>query len=563
MPPALTQMDDQTRRDAATATFGMAGVGGGAALRHVGLERAYKKGKRPPVLQELKMLKEGTKGRRFYGAGMVLGGVSVPAAVVGTDRLLTRSRVKKSSKKERRSFAAEGASGMKRSFLNGNQTIKHPPPAKLMAGNYIGGGVLASSAGGLVNFALKRHTKLPGAARASIAAMAATGAGAASLPVQSKIMNRASHGEYEATAYGVRRTKTKPARPSTQATQVEARASRGADPRRARQEIVGKYYGEDMTHAQKRARVASITGVPFVADAAQAVQAGRMAPPELRRRTVAMTYVPGQVGGVGGSVAGAYGAAALARRSAKFSTGTAKVDDKINAGKAKVRSAVHLPPKGNGPSVGARALGKTPGSLQRAVARARKPLAGHAKAAAVGALALGALGGQAGSQTGYGAALRMEDKLKAKRATGNQGARHGTRIAKRSDSTLGQTKRDQAKLRRQKEQSAALSMIGGVTGLSALGASVGSKVPHLSPRIRGRLGKIPVPALTVGAGLGGVNAFKYADIQHKEASAKIKKAYLAPTGNVVRRAKTMRTGFVRQTRTNTGIKTSSVRGSLG
>lgn len=661
-------MDDQRRRDAATTTFGMAGVGGGAALRHVGLERAYHKGKRPPVLQELKMLKEGTKGRRFYGAGMLLAGASAPAAVVGGDRLLTsrpKTLVKKSKKKERRSFAAEGVSGMKRSFVNGNQTIKHPPPAKLMAGNYIGGGILASSAGGLANMALKRHTKIPGAGRAALAAMTATGVGTASLPAQSKIMNRASHGEYEATAYGVRRTKTKPVRPSARATQVEARASRGADMRRARQEIVGKaarlpvrvklvplahakavttshhwangrpvvkvvlgkayiqrslrkiprskliethraamweeqtrgqsslaqahqqfirelkelkaaptpkvrsrprfgvvtkYYGEDMTHAQKRRRVAAVTGVPFVADLAQAGQAGRMAPPELRKRTAALTYGAGQTGGVTGSIAGAYGAAALARRSKTFTAGTYKVNDTLDAGKAKVRSVVHLKPKTPKPGLLERTATNTkaPALLRRAA----KPLIGHGKAAAVGSLALGALGGQAGSQTGYGAALRMEDKLKAKRSTGNQGARHGTRVAKR-DVVLGQTKRQQAKLRRQKEQSAGLSLASGVTGLAALGATAGSKIPHVSPKVRGRLGKVPLPMLTIGGGIGGINAFKYADIQHKEASAKVKKAYLAPTGKVVRRAPTMRTGFLRQTRTNTGIKTSTVRGSLG
>lgn len=635
MQAALTSMDDQTRREAAGATLGMAGVGTAAALRHTGLERAYKKGKRPPILQELKMLREGTKGRRFYVAGMALGAVSTPGAAHSINELatankmpVTRSRVKKSVKQEkRRGFAREGAHSVKESFLASGQTIKHPPPAKLAVGNYLGGAAIGTTTGGVVHHVLGK-TKFPGTARSAAAMMTATGVGALTLPLQSRIMNRATKGAYETTATGVRRVKTKPKRPSSVSTQVEARSSRGADPRRARQEIVGKayiqrslrkvprarlieshkaamweeqtrgqaplaqahqqfirelkalpakqtsnarflarrtagvakYYGEDMSHAQKRRRVATVTGLPFVADAAQAGQAARMAPPELRRKTAALTYGGGQLGGVSGSVAGAYGAAALARRSKRFTAGTAKVDDAVSAGKAKARSVVHLPPKGDGPSIGARALGKAPSPLRRAAAKVARPLAGHGKAAAVGSLVLGALGGQAGSQTGYGAALKMEDRLRAKRSTSNQGARHGTRVAKAEPAKV-MTPRERVKLRRQKEQSAALSMAGGVTGLGALGASVGSKVPHVSPKIRGRLGKVPVPLLTAGAGLGGINAFKYADIQHKE--AKFKKGYLSSTGRLVRRAPSMRSGFVRQTRTRTGIKTSTVRGSLG
>lgn len=620
-------MDDQTRRELAGSVVGLGGVGGAAALRHEGLNRAYpKKMKRPPFFQELKMLKEGTKGRRLYTAGMALGAVSAPGAVHSINQLATadvhpaanKRPVRKADEPKRHSFLREGADSVTESFNRSNTQLKaktkKAPPAKLMVGNYLGGAAIGSLVGGGAH-RLGTRLKMPGGVRAATAGMTATAAGALTLPLQSKIMNHVSQGKYEATPTGVRRVKTKPKRPSSAATQVEARASRGADQRRARAEIVpvgkrgegtaarlntrlmsaadriehrrrgklvatglrraasdpggfasqfvAKYYGEDMTHAQKRARVASITGVPFVADMAQAAQAGRMAPPELRKKTAALTYGGGQLGGVSGSVGGAYGAAALARRSKSFSAGTVKVDDAIAAGKAKARSTVGLKPKGTGPSRGARALKHAPESVQRGMARAVKPLAGHGKAAAVGSLALGALGGQAGSQTGYGAALNMEDRLRTKRSHSNQGARHGTRVAKR-DASVGQTKRDQVKLRRAKEQSAALSMAGGVIGLSALGATIGSKIPHVPVRVRGHLGKFPVPALTVGAGLGGINAFKYADIQHKEAAARVKKGYLTSvTGAVVRRAPSARKGFVRQTRTRTGIKTASVRGSVG
>ena len=559
-------MDDENRRDAATATFGMAGVGTAAALRHKALERAYKKGKRPPVLQELQMLKPKVKGRGMYATGMALGAVSAPAAFAGTARLLTPNKrpVAKSDETKRKSFVSEGAFGVKRALKESNSSIHNPPPAKLALGNYLAGAAVGTGTGAAIHHVLGR-TRLPGSARSAVAGMSMVGASAATLPVQSKLIHRASGGEYEVTPYGVRRKKTNAVRPSKRATTIEARPGRGGDPRHTRQQIVpssvGKaYYGEDMTHAQKRRRVAAVTGPPIVGDIAQAAQAGRMAPPDLRKKTAAMTYVSGQAGGGAGTVAGAYGAAALARRSKKFSTGTAKVNDAMDSGKARARKAVHLPPKGGGPSLGAKALKKAPGGFQRAAQRAVRPLAGHGKAAAVGAFVLGGLGGVAGSQSGYGAALHMEDKYKAARSHDSQSARHGTRVAKAEGKVLSQ--REQVKLRRQKEQSAALSMAGSATGLTALGTSVGSKIPHVSPKIRGHLGKIPVPLLTAGAGLGGVNGLIYANIQHKEAGSKVKKAYLGRAGVMVRRAPSVRRGFVRQTRTINGIKTSAVRGSL-
>ena len=568
------------------------------------------------------MLKEGTKGRRFYAGGMALGAVAAPGAVHSIHQLATvntpvpnKRQVKKADAPKRHSFLREGTDSVTESFIRSNSQLKakskKPPPAKLMIGNYLGGAAIGSLAGGGAHRVLGR-TKMPGAGRAAGAAITATAVGALTLPLQSKVLNHASGGRYESTPTGVRRVKTPPKRPSSASTQIEARASRGADPRRSRDQIVpvhkrgegtaarfntkmmatadrierrrhGKlvavgvreaannpryfaaalakaYYGEDMTHAQKRARVASVTGLPIVADLAQAGQAARMAPPPLRKKTAALTYGGGQAGGTAGSVAGAYGAAALARRSKHFASGTARVNDAIDSTKASVRSVVGMKVKAPRPGLLERTATnpKAPELLRRAA----KPLVGHGKAAAIGSLVLGGLGGVAGSQSGYGAALKMEDKYKAARSHDSQSARHGTRVAK-SDAARVMTPREQVKLRRQKEQSAAISVASGYTGLGALGATVGSKIPHArSAKLRGHLGKVPVPLLTVGAGLGGVNAFKYANIQHQEASAKVKKSYLSATGRMVRRAPSVRRGYIRQTRTINGIKTSAVRGSL-
>ena len=692
-------MNNRDRRANATATFGLTGVGSAAAMRHVALEQAYKKGKRPPVLQELKMIRQGTKGRGLYGAGMLTGAVSAPAAVGGLNTRLTSVHKKE---KSRRSFFAEGASGVRDSITESTNTVKAPPPARLALANYLGGGVVTAGAGALTNHRLKK-IKIPGAAKASMAAMAGVTAGASTLPVQSKIMTAMSGNKYETTAHGVRRKKTKAIPASRMATTVDARGvptpvgkaawknfipappmksgavraiprskvsvdsdptnsvhtaynmrnkkiggldtdantrvirsvgvnagyrrrgvashllaaaekrgskvihdtnrspngnawahamdkKRGAVPDKSHRELnpnkkqgdssfgyvrdrgkvatmtsragrtgiepplsrsamppiirpkpakkidfgfsadFGKaYYGEDMSRAKKRSMVAAVTGLPVAADIAQAGLAARMAPPPLRKKTAAQVYGGGQVGGLAGTAAGAYGAAALARRSIKFEAGTVKVNDALDSGKAKVRNAVGLAPKSEKPSLVARALRKTPGSIQRGTVKMAKPLAGHGKVAAVGGLIGGAAGGMTGSQTGYGFALRAEDRYKAKVARSSQSARHGSRVAK-ADAPKIMTPREQTKLRRAKHHNAVSSQVGGAIGLTALAATLGSKVPTVGRKNAARLAKVPVPLLTAGAGLSGLNSFGYASIQNKEASHKIKKSFVPGTG---------------------------------
>ena len=614
-------MNNKDRRATATATFGLTGVGGAAALRHTALERAYKKGKRPPVLQELKMLKRGTKGRVMYAAGMGLGAVSAPAAVTGLNAKITGFGKKET---KRKSFFQEGAAGMRSSVMESTNSVKKPPPARLALANYLGGGVVTAGAGALTNARLKK-VKIPGAAKASIAAMAGVTAGASTLPMQSKVMTRISGNKYETTAHGVRRKKTRAVPASRMASHIDARP--GNDSRAARAAIVpssvakmgeglaakfntvmhgaadrmsatprkgklvsagqsgvsatirsmannpsrmvnpshglmsqvGKaaYYGSDMNRAQKRSRVAAVTGLPVVSDIAQAGMAARMAPPPLRKQTAAQVYGGGQVGGTAGTMAGAYGAAALARRSKRFEAGTVKVNDALDSGKARIRSAVGLKPAKAKASMTERiaAHAKTPKLVKQAV----KPLIGHGKVAAVGGLIAGSVGGVAGSQTGYGFALRAEDRYKAKVARSSQSARHGTRVVK-SDTPTVMTPREQVKLRRAKHRNAVGSQLGGAIGLTALGATLGSKAKFLGTTATGHLAKVPVPLLTAGAGLSGANSFGYAAIQNKEASHKIKKGLIPG----VRRAPRIARGSLRQTRTaSTGaIRTSYTRGGI-
>ena len=125
-------MDEQTRREAAGSVVGLAGVGSAAALRHEGLNRAYPKTmKRPPFFQELKMLKEGTKGRRLYTAGMALGAVSARGAVHSINQLATaelhpvanKRQVVQEECRSRRSFLDACHDRLRESFVR-RQTLE-------------------------------------------------------------------------------------------------------------------------------------------------------------------------------------------------------------------------------------------------------------------------------------------------------------------------------------------------------------------------------------------------------------------------------------------------------
>lgn len=211
------------RRDAAaTATVGLAGTAGAGALRHQGLAASYKEGTknaipRPKILAERRMIKH-PRGRNLWLAGLGLGAVSLPAAAVGTTRF--GQSFKKAD--DRDSFLRAGLRGATTAAVDRTNTVRERPPAKLVAGNYGAGAAIGSAAGGLSHLVLGRHG-VPGAARSAIASTAGVLAGTGSLPVQSKITQRASRGRYEVTPTGVRRRKTKPVKPSTKASTYDGR----------------------------------------------------------------------------------------------------------------------------------------------------------------------------------------------------------------------------------------------------------------------------------------------------------------------------------------------------
>lgn len=216
--------ESSRRRSAATATVGLAGVGGAAALRHEAMVRSYaerskKPIKRPPFAGELRMLKH-APGRKVWLGGAVLGAVSLPAAATGVHGVLHPKEV--AAKRDNDSFWREGVSGAKDAVISRTQTATEKAPPKLVAGNYLAGAAVGSATGGLTHLALRKK-KLPGHAKTALAATLGTTVGTAMLPVQSKLTARYSRGKYEVTPTGVRRLKRKARRPSSLATVVEGR----------------------------------------------------------------------------------------------------------------------------------------------------------------------------------------------------------------------------------------------------------------------------------------------------------------------------------------------------
>ncbi|HEY5787488.1 MAG TPA: hypothetical protein VIT65_22210, partial [Microlunatus sp.] len=238
--------------------------------------------------------------------------------------------------------------------------------------------------------------------------------------------------------------------------------------------------------------------------------------------------------------------------------------------KDKARGVVGLKPAARGPGKLATRLTEHP-KVPKLIRTAAKHVTRRPGVAAIGALAGGAIGGQVGQQATYSAIMRRDDRYRTR-----SGARRGVApVSKLQGAPLNQ--REKKQLAQRKRRNAAMLYFTGTTGLAALGATTGERVlRHRKPVLAGKLKRATVPLLTAGAGVGGINAYTGAKIQRREAQT-LSKGLLprlptlatpavhglaVPTG--VRRAKSMRRSFLRQTRTSTGAtRTTSVRGGLG
>lgn len=556
-------MSRNKRRSAATATVGLAGVGGAGALRHLALEESYQEKtrapiKRPRVAAELRMLKH-PKGRAKWLAGAGLGLVSVPPAAVGTHGLFTK----------RESLLKEGYRGVKDSLSQRNDTLRERPPVRLAAANYLAGVGAGSAAGGLTHHSLGK-TRLSGGKRSAAASIAGVLAGTATLPAQSKIIQRASHGRYEATATGVRRKKRQPA-PASSKAGLHGNVAKAYNPKQLRNyrgiwtaprrgpdkggRLVAVRKAEDvgggMTRGQRRTRFVASGGVPVVGDFTSAAQAARLAPPGRRRKVAAQQGAANVGSGLSGNVAGGVGAAYLAGRHKGFERKVTAANDWVDTKANRARAAVGMKPARKGPGRVSRTLQHP--RLPTPIRSAAGLVASKPKVAAVGALVGGALAGTAGSQTHYGRVMTRDDRYRK----ANPSAAHGSRkVSKLAGKPLSQ--REKQQLAGRKRRNAMMLYFTGTTGLGALGATTGEKVLRTrKPKIASHLGRATVPLLTAGAGVGGLNAYTGAKIQRREAQTLSK-------GLRVRRVRGMRGGYLRQTRLSNGATlVSSVRGGLG
>lgn len=614
-------MSGDLRRDSATATLGLGGVGVAAGLRHTGLERAYGGKKRPPLAQELRLLKHGSKGRRIYLAGSATGLLAIPTAAVGLygSGADVKAHYAKAEDKQQHGFLVEGALGAKDALTQRNTTLVHPAPIHLQAGNYAGGALVGSLSGGAVNMAL-RHKKLPGAVKAGLAAMTGITAGTSALPVQSTLMNQYTHGKYEVTPTGVQRKKRKAVRPSARATVVEARPGRSTmHPAALREAMVpssvnkhGERLAADWTVGLNAAanslegrrlkhgrlvRAGTVGAIRSLARDASPLSnisrgynlmkyAGQDLTRGQKRARVVAVNGPPIIGDIAqASLAGKLAPPGMQRRSAatyyagNLAGGTvgqvggaagalalANRFKTVQRGSEKVSDASDAASNTLRHAVGMKP--KTgPGMIARAAEspkvpqlarRVLRPIAKNPKVAAAGMLLGGAVGGPIGGQLAYTNALNAEDRYKRMHTE----SRRGQGKVRKADTHIF-TERERAKLRRTKERNAALSTVGGVTGTGALVATLGHKVPRLPPRVRNALGAMQVPLLTSGAGIGGINAFVGASVQRKEAQQRQVLASKSFLSTGIRRAPSIRRGTIRQTRFRSGVtRVSSVRGGL-
>lgn len=560
-------MSTDKRKAAATATLGYAGVAGAGALRHTALDARYGKEKRPrfPVGHELGFLRRGARGRKRWLAGAALGLAAVPAASKGTNDLL-----RKADDRKHKSFLAEGVEGTREAWRQRSDNLASKPPPKLVAGNYALGAAIGSGAGALTHLGLGR-TKVGGAARSALAASAALGVGSASIPAQSRVIQRATHGQYEATPNGVRRRKRAPVKPSRYAERQPAGSpvAKVDDP------------GARMSRGERRARVtASGPPIPVVGDIAQARTAARLSPAPYRRRSAAQNYTAGAAGGAAGNVVGGVGAAYLASRSPGFSRRATAANDRVEGAKASVRSKVGLKAP-SGPSLGAKAAQRAGErsprlkALAGAVARSGvgRTVASHKGPAAIGALVGGAIAGQAAQQSMYGHIMTRDDRYR--RAHNPQG-RHGSRVSK--DAVSGMSRREEVANIKRKQRAAAANAALSTASIGATGLLGGSLLPKIrhTPRA-GKLRTASFATGTVAGGLAALNGIEGSRLQRRDLAARrrvleskggvtkaltIPRPRLVPTG--ARRAPAMRRGFIRQTRYPSGItRVSTVRGGLG
>lgn len=470
-------MASDRRQDAATALTGAGALAAGGKLRHVGVARAVQ-GKAYPKVHLAAIVKPRAHGRYLYAGGTLLGLAGTAATAQGVSGLVRRE----TSKRDKRPLWQEGVAGTADALKGRSESLRTKQPADLRASQ----AAIGAGAGGLGAFAARMALHKTPALKPWLAPVAGGLAATASLPVSSAVVRR-RHPDYQVTPTGVRRKKDLIPKPSTKTFQSRRQP-------RSLTIDVGKaqdYLGSRTSYRTQRAAVTGAGGVPVIGPLAQARQAARYAPPGQERKTAVRQLAYGPGASTAAGVGAAYGAASLAGASAKVGAHA----EKLVAARAKatnsLRRSVGLK---NTPPRGPAAAGTARHVLENHPAL--KPLfrtKGRTAAATVGFLGAKSVAGLVGGQ-------RAISDSQKEQATYN--ARH--HITKADVPNPG-TKREQHKLARAKRTNAALSTLGGATGLTGLA---------LLPT---RHKAAAVYTSTVGGGIGGLNALLGAKVQRKEA----------------------------------------------
>jgi hypothetical protein len=523
------------RQDAATATVGLTGVAGAAAAREHVLREATKragvKRKRFPstvLLRDSRNVVGRGKLRAAYAGTVGLGTLAGVPAITGTHDLFTRHQVKSASDRTK-DFLRDGIVGSGHAISNKGTALRQPVPIQHRA-TALGVGAGAGAGGALATHRIMDRANLlrhSPRSRSAAVAVGATLTGAAAIPATSAVLRHTSRGQYEITPSGVKRTKKRRVPASRQAHLVQ-----GGQPAPAgfRKDLQRDYPFKTMTRGQKRRRVYAAGAAPIVGSFAAAGMAGKLAPPEQRHKAAATQYA-GSVGGkYTGMAAGAYGAAALARRQPKVKAVAGRVLSRKTQLQNRVAGKIH-PRLGTlvaqhsqktGPGRIETGIHSMSGSKRKPVARAGRllarahaPLKGAGAAALVGAAIGSNVGGQAGGWTGYSHVLNQE----AKRNAGP--ARHGTRV-KKADSTSGMSRRETVTQLKRKHHNVTLGVVSASTGLAGLGVLGASALPHVKASTRGKLFRTATGLGIASSGVGGTNALLGAKVARHDIKAQEK-----------------------------------------
>lgn len=503
---------------------------------------------------------------------------------VGLHELARRRNVEKTDghRMDPVDFVSQGVSGTADAVKARAESSRDRSTSPRAKAAVAGAGLASGALGSHLTGRAIRHIGHGRRIAPALTALGGTAAGVASLPLTNRVASRRG---YEVTATGVRRKKTPPVRPTRSATVVETRANRGAQPnarqlvvpndrrfskssprerfalnvmaelhRLERKDGVRKYYGENLSPNQKRARVIAAGAAPVVGPYAAAAQAARMAPPDQRHSAAALQYGGYAAGGLTGAAVGSQAAARAAERSPRIAGTLDRANTKINTARSKAAGKV---PGKLGRAVQSRVdPTRGPGRVGRAVhrmaerpgaaGRFARPIARHGGAAAVGGLGGKAVGAAVGAFAGYSAALRRETARKDKMNS----------VSKAVANQTGMSQREQRAQIKRKRRNLGLSMVStgvGAAGVGLLGArELGPRLPKVGATVARhapRLERAGLGTALVGGGVSSVQGSQSARIQRRDlhAQEKVYGVTKAAGTLVPTRAAGLRSSYLRRT----------------